>query len=313
MGGVGGIDPEPGGQHPVVGGRRAATLHVAQDGDAHLLADPLLDLKSQLLGDPGKTLMTELVHTAAAQLHRALDGFGALGHHADEVRLALLEALLDHPAHLLHVIGLLRDECHMRPGCQPRVQRDPAGVAAHHLDQHHPLVGFRGAVQAVDGLGGDLQCGVVAECHIGAVDIVIDGLGHPDNRHTLLVEPVRGRQGSLATDRDQHVDPVVLQGLLDIGQTGAQFLRVGPGGSEHGAALGQQPLVAVVVVELDAPVLQQPPPAVEETDHRGVVAGITGPDDGADDGIEAGAIAAAGENSDTHGVHLTASAPAMER
>ena len=201
----------------------------------------------------------------------------------------------------------------MRPGGQSGVQGDPAGVPAHHLNQHHPLMGLRGAVQAVDGLGGDLQRGVMAEGHIGAVDIVIDGLGNPDNRNALLVEPVRSGQCSFAADRDQHVDPVVLQRLFDIGQTGTQFLRVGPGSAEHGAALGQQSLVAVVVVELDAPVLQQAPPAVLESDHRGVVAGVAGPHHGADDGIEAGAVAAAGEDSDTHGLHLTASTPAMER
>ena len=311
--GVGSVDPEPGCQHPVIGGRRATTLHVAQDGDAHFLADPLFHFHRQLLGDAGEALVAELIHPAAAQLHRPLDGFGALGDHADEVRRTGLKALLDHAAHLLHVIGLLRDQRHMRTGGQPRVQCDPAGVATHHLNQHHPLMRLRGAVQTVNGLGGDLQSGVVAECHVGAVDVVVDGLGHPDHRNALLVEPVRGGQGALAADRDQHVDPVVLQRLFDIGQTGAQFLRVGPGGAEHGAALGQQSLVAVVVVELDAPVLQQAPPAVLESDHRGVVAGVAGPHHGADDGIEAGAVAAAGEDSDTHRFYLTASAPAMER
>ena len=40
---------------------------------------------------------------------------------------------------------------------------------------------FGGAVQPVDGLGGDGQRGVVAERDVGAVDVVVDGLGHADD------------------------------------------------------------------------------------------------------------------------------------
>ena len=75
MRGVGGVDAEPGGQHPVIGGRRATALDAAQDGDADLLADALLDLVGQLLGDSGEPLVAELVDSAVAHLHRALGGW----------------------------------------------------------------------------------------------------------------------------------------------------------------------------------------------------------------------------------------------
>ena len=47
---------------------------------------------------------------------------------------------------------------------------------------------------------------------------------------------------------------------------GLQLVGVHPRGAEHGAALGEQPVVAVVVAQLDTTVLEQPTPAVEEAD-----------------------------------------------
>ena len=173
-------------------------------------------------------------------------------------------------------------------------------MSAHHLDEHHALVRLGGAVQPVDGLGGHLQRGVVSECHIGAVDVVVDGLRHPDHRHVLLGQPVRGGQRALAADRDQHVDAVVLERLLDLVQTGPQLVRVDAGGAEHGAALGEQPVVAVVVLQLHPPVFEQAAPPVQESDDRRSVAHVAGTHHRPDDRIQARTVAASGENSDPH-------------
>ena len=200
----------------------------------------------------------------------------------------------------------------MRAGRQSRVQRDPAGVPAHHLHQHHPLVGFGGAVQPVDGIGGHHQRGVVAESHVGAVDVVVDRLRHADHGNVLLRQPVRGRQRAFAADRDEHVDAVVIQRLLDLVQPGPQFVGVHARGAQHGAALGQQPVIAVVVCELHAPVLQQSAPAVLESDHRRAVPAVASAHHRPDDGVEPGAVAASGENSDPHAFILPVQ-PGMAR
>ena len=255
-------------------------------------------------GHPGEPLVAEFVNPALAQLNRAVNRFGALGDHADEMRISALEAPFDQPAHLFDIEGLLGDQRHVRARSQAGVQCDPAGVPAHHLDQHHSLMRFGGAVQPVDGVGGHHQCGVVAESHVGAVDVVVDGLGHTDDRNVFLGQPVRGRQRAFAADRDEDVDTVVIQRLLDLVQPGPQLVGVRAGGAQHRSALGQQPVVAVVVLELHAPVLQQPAPAVLESDHRRAVPGVAGAHYRPDDGVEARAVAAAGENSDPHALIL---------
>ena len=304
MCGVGGVDPESGGQHTIVGRRCAAALNVTQHGHPHFLVDPLLHLVRQLRGHPGELLVAEFVDAAFGQLHRTRRGFGTLGHHADEVRRPTLEPPLDQPAHLFDVERLLGNQGHVSAGGEPAVQCDPAGVAAHHLDEHHPLVRLGRGVQPVDGLGGDGQRGVVPERHVGAVDVVVDGLRHPDHGDVLLRQPVRGRQRALAADRDQHVDAVVVQRLLDLVQPSAQLVGMHAGGAEHRAALGQQAVVAIVVLQLDPPVFQQPAPAVPEADHRRAVAGVARAYDRANHRVQAWTVAAAGEYSDAHGPSL---------
>ena len=46
------------------------------------------------------------------------------------------------------------------------------------------------------------------------------------------------------------------------------FSGLNPRGAEHGSTLGQQPVVAVIVGQLDASVLQQAAPSVLEADDR---------------------------------------------
>ena len=156
-----------------------------------------------------------------------------------------------------------------------------------------------------------LQRGVVAERHVGAVDVVVDGLRHADDGNVLLGQPVRRGQRALAADRDQHVDAVVLQRLLDLVEAGPQLVGVDPRGAEHRAALGEQAVVAVVVAQLDAAVLEQPAPAVEEADDRRAVPHVAGAHDRPDHRVQPGTVAASGENSNAHGAYPPLCQPSL--
>ena len=78
MGGVGGINPESGGQHPVVSGRSPAALDVPQHGRARLHAAELREAVGHALSD-------------AAEAHR----IGAVVHHARHHLLAAAKAGVD--------------------------------------------------------------------------------------------------------------------------------------------------------------------------------------------------------------------------
>jgi hypothetical protein len=84
--------------------------------------------------------------------------------------------------------GLLGDEDDVGAARDPAHDGDPAGVAAHHLDDHDAVVRLGGRVQAVDRLRGDEDRGVEAERVIGRGKVVVDRLRHADDRKVVVGE-----------------------------------------------------------------------------------------------------------------------------
>ena len=208
--------------------------------------------------------MPELVDAAAGHhLHRALHGRGPLrGHHDREVPAALVAAP-DQPADLLDVEGTLGDEDHIGAACQPGVERDPAGVAAHHLDHEVAVVALRGGVEAVDGVGRDLEGGVEAERHVRPAEVVVDRLRHADDRQPIRAQARRRAERVLSADDDQPVQLQVGQRRADpLGAViPAQWVR--PRRPEDGPPARQDPPDRLDRKLLPA-VLDRAPPAVAE-------------------------------------------------
>jgi hypothetical protein len=67
-----------------------------------------------------------------------------------------------------------------------RCHRDPAGVAAHHLDHHHAVVRLGGRVQPVDRLGTDRDRSVEAEGVVRRREVVVDRLRDADHGQLVL-------------------------------------------------------------------------------------------------------------------------------
>ena len=86
------------------------------------------------------------------------------------------------------------------------MQRDPACITPHDLDHHHPLMTFRGTVQAVQALGGKCHRRVEAKRSEGLVQIVVDSLGHTDDAQPFLMQRVGDRERTVAADGHQGID-----------------------------------------------------------------------------------------------------------
>ena len=127
-----------------------------------------------------------------------LGGEGTLGHGQNREVLARLGAVLDSSGDLLDVVGQLRQQDDVRAAGNAGVQRQPAGFVAHDLNAHDAAVAARGGVDAVNDLGGDVHSSVEAERHVGAVDVVVDGLGQTDDVQAFLREQVGGFMGAIA-------------------------------------------------------------------------------------------------------------------
>ncbi len=292
------VQAEAGGQPAVPRGRGAAALHVAEHRGARLLAGALLDLRGQPLADAAEADVAEGVDLLVEQDLVALLRGCALGDH-DDRRVLGLEAGLDPVADLLDVVLLLGDEDDVGAAGDAGVQRDPASVPAHDLDDQHPVVRLGRGVQPVDRLGGDGHRGVEAEGVVGGVQVVVDGLRHADHLHALAVQRGGHAERVLAADGDQGVHPEVRQVLLDPRHAALDLHRVGAGGAEDRAAAGQD---AAHGLDLERPgqALERTAPAVAEADELVAVLLDAFADHRPDDGVQAGAVAPAGEHSDAH-------------
>jgi hypothetical protein len=169
------------------------------------------------------------------------------------------------------------------------------------IDDQDAHVGLGGGVQPVDGLGGDADRGVEAEGVVRGGQVVVNGLRDAHTGHVVLVgQPGGHAQGVLAADDDERLHPQPGEVLLDTADAAALLQRVGPRGAEDGAAAGQDAAHGGDV-ETDGVVLQGSSPAVPEAGEVVAVLLHALADDGPDDGVEAGAVAASGQYSDAHG------------
>ena len=119
---------------------------------------------------------------------------------------------------LVGVVGLLGQQGDVRRGRHPGVQGRPAGVAAHHLDDHRPVVRRAGGGEAVTGVDGDLHRGVEAERVVGRRQVVVDRLRRADHRRARLVQPGGHPEGVLAADGEEGVD-------AEVGERGGDRLQ----------------------------------------------------------------------------------------
>ncbi len=255
----------------------------------------------------------------------AVPGLGPLGHHHQGVHASPAVPLPDLGGHLVQVEGDLGDEDGVGAPGDARVQGDPAGVAAHHLHHHHPLVALGGAVQAVQALGGERHGGVEAERGEGLVQVVVDGLGHPHHPQPLLRQGVGDGQGAVAAHRDQGVQFPPGEEFQDL--VGAVHLPHGAVGHAQGEAQGIAPVGGAQ--DGAAQVGDAPHPVPGEADHAAVLVALReedavepfpdavafpapvhgGQHHGADDGVQPRGVSPAGADGDAsdrilHGLPL---------
>ena len=198
---------------------------------------------------------------------------------------------------LLEVDRLLRDEDHVGAAGDAAHHGDPAGVPAHHLDHHDAVVRLRRRVQPVDRLGRDRDRGVEAERVVGAGEVVVDRLRHADDREAVLaVEALGDAERVLAADRDERVEPRSRKFCKDLLDAAVELERVRPARADDRPAAGQDPrdLRRAEVAEVAVDEARASPRGRRPVPARGV----GGPDDRADDRVQAGAVAAAREDAD---------------
>ena len=154
--------------------------------------------------------------------------------------------MLDGLDDVIHVVGDFGDQDDVRAARNAGVQRDPANLVPHDLDNEHAAVARGGGVDVVDALGGDVDGARKAKGHLGAPGVVIDGLGQGDNVEALFAQAVGGLGGAVAAQHKQAVELQLVIGvdhrrhLLDaIGLGSIQTLERCAARAQDGAAAGE--------------------------------------------------------------------------
>ena len=166
-------------------------------------------------------------------------------------------------------------------------------------------------MQAIDRLGGHGDRGVEAEGVVGRGQIVVDGLRHGDDRNAHVAQPLSDAESAVAADGDEAVDLQFadvtddLAGAVDaIAATVGILERIAAVGRPQQRAAFRKDAANGLSSQGDDGLRQQPFEAeLNAEDVKVVIAG--GADRGANDGVEARAVAAAGQNSDSLFVHHT--------
>ena len=218
--------------------------------------------------------------------------------------LALADALGD----LLEVERDLRDQDDVGAAGDAGVERNPAGVAAHHLDHHDAVVRLGGRVQPVDGVGGEAR----PPCRSRSVFVVSTMslsmvLGTPTSGMPRLVELVGDRERAVAADHDQRVELQLVEHLDARARNSRACRRASRSGYANGLPrlvvprivppMPRMPVTSRGVSGRERSGSMQAVEAVLEADD--LAAGVGRRlDDGADDRVQARGVAAAGQDAD---------------
>ena len=118
------------------------------------------------LGRTGRTSLGDRVVTA--------DSRRALGGHDDAETRPHLFPHDDPLGDSLQGVRNLREKNDVRTAGDPRVQRDPPGVASHHFEHHDAMMRLRGGVQAINCSRRDGHSGIEADSCRGLHHVVVD-------------------------------------------------------------------------------------------------------------------------------------------
>jgi len=237
----------------------------------------------------------------------------AFGQDHDGEMFADFFPLGDMFANMLDGEGNFRNEDDMGAAGDAGFKSDPAAVAAHDLNHHHAMMRCGRGVNLVDGIGDGVQRGIESECDLGGGEIVIDGLGHADNLHSLLKKFVPNLLRAVAADGDDGVNAQLGGVGNDLGGNITRyFLAIlngsvvegiaAVGGAENGAAARQN---AAHFLEREFEGLFRPDEAIEtirDADDFPSVLDDGSFGSGANDRIEAGSVAASRTDADTANV-----------
>ena len=179
------------------------------------------------------------------------------------------------------------------------MQGDPANVATHDFGNHAAAVRVAGGAEAVHGVGRDLGGGVEAERVVGSGKVVVYCLGNTDDLDAGIRQPLGSSEGAFSADGDEGVNTEAFHVLANRLSAVGALEGVCARGAQNGATLLRDAL-NVSAFEGHGVAVDDSAPTVTEADELFVVYLSAFEYYTANYGVEAGAVATAGQDSNLH-------------
>ena len=209
-------------------------------------------------------------------------------------------------------LGAIRDfrnNDYIRAGRNSRVQRQPACLMPHDLHNEHTRMRERGRMDGIDDRCRDIDRGLEAKRHLRPPQVIIDRLGQRHHMNAMLGQQIRGLVRAVAAQNHQTVEFGLLNGFEHFLELGfLVLLRLEHGferlarGAKNGAAHRQDirkiGFLHLMVISLDQPAVAVPNPVQGQLVPKFVIQRLR---HAAQRGVQALAVAAACQHSDSHG------------
>ena len=298
------MDAELRGQHAVVGVRAAAALDVTRHNRARFHAHEVAELLRHIRA--GREMLRRALGFALLLAHlRFFGGHCALRHRDNREALVALRAAFDNLGNLLDFVGDFGNQDGIRAARHAGIQRQPARLVAHDFHHHAAPMRRRRSVNAVDDLRRNVHRRVEAEREVRAVQVVVNCLGQTDDVQPFLGKEVRRLVRAIAAESDKAVKFQILVGLFHRGNLVhvilANLAHIAEGRARRaknraakGQDAGELAALHLLIVARD-----ESPIAVVDADNLRVKQFIRRAGHAADCRVQAGAVAAAGQNTDS--------------
>ena len=179
-----GFDAEARAEDAVEHGRGASALEVAEDAGANFLSCAVADFAPDDFRNAPEAVFSD---GRLEPGNPSIPRFRSLGDDDHRAFGAFLFPAQDLSCHFGKFERNLWNENNVCTACESAVEGDPAGVATHDFDHHHAFVARGGGMEPVEGTGNAFDGGVEAECHIGGLEVVIDGFWNSDDWQPCVV------------------------------------------------------------------------------------------------------------------------------
>ena len=173
---------------------------MAEDCATGLDFGPLFDLIGQFFANAAQTYFFRAVLDDPFDRHGPANRRRPFRNDNDAEAFAPFNPIPNLADNHIDIIGNLRNQNDISAAGHSGMKGNPAGIAAHDLQNHDPVVGLGRGVKPVQRPAGDPDRGIKAESPFGQRNVIVNRFWHTDHFDAQLLQFQRYGMRSVAAD-----------------------------------------------------------------------------------------------------------------